>query len=178
MTGIRILSVRQPWAWAIIHAGKDVENRPHNPAGGYRGPIAIHASKTDDTQAWRDAMEKYSPLGQAIRARRMEASHRPTHDEWVMLHNYAARGAIIGVVDLVDVHEYRAGFDGPEAAGGCGTCSQWAAPEGWHLVLADPRPLPAPIPWRGSLGLRRFDTAEVSDHGPARHPLQPLEALL
>lgn len=21
------LSVRQPWAWAIIHAGKDIENR-------------------------------------------------------------------------------------------------------------------------------------------------------
>ncbi len=26
------LSIRQPWAWAIIHAGKDVENRSENMA--------------------------------------------------------------------------------------------------------------------------------------------------
>jgi hypothetical protein len=25
---VKALSVRQPWAWAILHAGKDVENRP------------------------------------------------------------------------------------------------------------------------------------------------------
>jgi hypothetical protein len=27
-SGAKALSVRQPWAWAIIHAGKDAENRP------------------------------------------------------------------------------------------------------------------------------------------------------
>lgn len=25
--GMKALSIRQPWAWAILHAGKDVENR-------------------------------------------------------------------------------------------------------------------------------------------------------
>ena len=25
---VKALSIRQPWAWAILHAGKDVENRP------------------------------------------------------------------------------------------------------------------------------------------------------
>ncbi|NOU05349.1 MAG: hypothetical protein HOO99_04120 [Hyphomicrobiaceae bacterium] len=42
------LSVRQPWAWAIIHAGKNVENRDWvrtNPGMTYRGPVAIHASQ-------------------------------------------------------------------------------------------------------------------------------------
>jgi hypothetical protein len=24
---VRVLTVRQPWAWAIIHGGKDAENR-------------------------------------------------------------------------------------------------------------------------------------------------------
>ena len=41
------LSVRQPWAWAILHAGKDVENRSAHSvrAGGMApGPIAIHAA--------------------------------------------------------------------------------------------------------------------------------------
>ena len=42
---MRILTVRQPWAWAIIHGGKDVENRVRNIAGDYHGPIAIHAAK-------------------------------------------------------------------------------------------------------------------------------------
>ena len=31
---MRVLTVRQPWAWAIIHGGKDVENRVRNLAGG------------------------------------------------------------------------------------------------------------------------------------------------
>lgn len=41
------LSVRQPWAWAILHAGKDIENRS---AGAIRagrmvpGRIALHAA--------------------------------------------------------------------------------------------------------------------------------------
>jgi hypothetical protein len=37
------LSIRQPWAWAIIHAGKDIENRQWSTR--FRGPICIHASK-------------------------------------------------------------------------------------------------------------------------------------
>jgi len=43
------LSVRQPWAWAIIHAGKDIENR--SSAAVAKGAmvagkrIAIHAAK-------------------------------------------------------------------------------------------------------------------------------------
>jgi len=41
---MKALSVRQPWAWAIIYALKDIENRgwPIN----YRGDILIHAAKT------------------------------------------------------------------------------------------------------------------------------------
>lgn len=45
------LSVRQPWAWALIHAGKDVENRTEMAVrnGGMRAQvgrrIAIHAGK-------------------------------------------------------------------------------------------------------------------------------------
>lgn len=36
---MRILSVRQPWAWALVDGWKDVENRSWRTA--YRGPIAI-----------------------------------------------------------------------------------------------------------------------------------------
>lgn len=36
------LSVRQPWAHAILHFGKDIENRSWRT--NIRGPIALHAS--------------------------------------------------------------------------------------------------------------------------------------
>ena len=39
---IRGLTIRQPWAWAIVHGGKDVENRSRS-LGPYRGLVAIHA---------------------------------------------------------------------------------------------------------------------------------------
>src|SRR5689334_12950504 len=40
---MKALTIRQPWAWAIFHAGKDVENR--NWPTSLRGRVAIHAAK-------------------------------------------------------------------------------------------------------------------------------------
>jgi len=39
---MKALSLRPAWAWAVIHAGKDVENRAWYTQ--YRGSLAIHAS--------------------------------------------------------------------------------------------------------------------------------------
>ena len=39
------LSVRQPWAWALLFGGKDVENRTWSTR--HRGRIWIHASKRE-----------------------------------------------------------------------------------------------------------------------------------
>lgn len=52
------LSVRQPWAWAIIHAGKDIENR--SPAavrnmGHCKGTVSIHAAKGMTKEEYVDA---------------------------------------------------------------------------------------------------------------------------
>lgn len=120
MTDIRILTVRQPWAWAIIHGGKDVENRVRNIAGAYRGPIAIHAALT----------------GANFHAR--HADLWPFDDRHVT-------GAIIGVVDLVDVHSHSGII-----------CTPWAFLDEFHMVLANPRPLTESIPFKGGLGLRRL----------------------
>jgi len=52
------LSVRQPWAWAIIHAGKDIENRSWqavNHGLRQRGRIAIHAAKGMTRDEYEDA---------------------------------------------------------------------------------------------------------------------------
>lgn len=40
---MKALSIWQPWAWAIIHAHKNVENRGWRT--NYRGPLLIHASR-------------------------------------------------------------------------------------------------------------------------------------
>ena len=138
---MRILTVRQPWAWAIIHGQKDVENRVRNIAGSYRGPIAVHAAKTtatlDDEQA--DFLTGIIPFGEGTD------------------HHYPL-GAIIGVVDLVSVH-----FSGMECGrvpeGTCheyNLCSEWARAYDYHLVLKDPRPLKTPIQYKGALGLREL----------------------
>lgn len=47
----RALSIRQPWAWAILFGGKTVENRPWH--ASYTGPLLIHASKTHDVKGYR-----------------------------------------------------------------------------------------------------------------------------
>lgn len=45
----RALSIRQPWAWAILYAGKRVENRSWYTA--YRGQIFIHAGLAVEYEA-------------------------------------------------------------------------------------------------------------------------------
>ena len=41
---MKALSIRQPWAWAIIAGYKTIENRTWQTS--YRGPLLIHAGKT------------------------------------------------------------------------------------------------------------------------------------
>jgi hypothetical protein len=40
------LSLKQPWAYAVLHLGKEVENRRWR--SRYRGRVIIHASRTFD----------------------------------------------------------------------------------------------------------------------------------
>ena len=40
---MKALSIRQHWAWLIIHGGKDVENRSWHTK--YRGRFLVHAAK-------------------------------------------------------------------------------------------------------------------------------------
>lgn len=131
---MRAITVRQPWAWAIMHGGKDVENRTRNIAGSYRGPLVIHAAKTG-------------------------ASFDSTHPTLWPFDARHVFGVALGVVDLVEVHNgdciaietYREGFEQRIEM-----CSPWAEGNRHHLILANPRPFPEPIPYKGALGLWNF----------------------
>ena len=80
---MRAVSVHQPWAWAILHAGKVFENRSWRTTR--RGPLVIHAAKSErllaslDPAAWR---ELYG----------VELPHR----------SRLAFRALVGIVEVVD----------------------------------------------------------------------------
>ncbi len=42
---MKALSLRQPWAWIVVHGGKDLENRRRVNTKFPREPILIHASQ-------------------------------------------------------------------------------------------------------------------------------------
>jgi hypothetical protein len=155
---MRIITIRQPYAWAVIHGGKDVENRSRNIAGGYRGPVAIHAGLRFD-----EAAEDGSPiLSTALNAHLDDTD--PNCD--TLPHQWPWRadiGVIIGVVDLVDVHEsLMECMRTPDACNEYNLCSPWAEAYSHHLVLANPRPLAEPIPYRGALGMRNIAVHDPS----------------
>lgn len=47
---MKALSLKQPWAWAVISLGKDIENRTWSTS--YRGRFLIHASKSFDLDGY------------------------------------------------------------------------------------------------------------------------------
>lgn len=156
---MRAITVRQPWAWALVHGGKDVENRVRNIAGAYRGPVAIHAGL-----AWSEAGADDWNVKRATRS--VELGYRADDGEtWAvdMVEPDEARfvtGAIIGVVNLWAVHQAQPHCCPNRGAQPFG--SPWAMADHWHLCVNDAKPLSTPIPAKGRLGLWRVadDLAE------------------
>jgi hypothetical protein len=137
---MKVLTVKQPWAHAIRNGEKDVENRSWSTE--YRGPVAIHAGQSFD-----DGYEDSYPV--------------PAVGFPLSL----TRGAVIAVVDLVNVHRGHAPTESSmtnidscfQAGKPFGPCSVWAQPHNFHWVLANPRRLTVPLPLTGGLGLRDLD---------------------
>jgi hypothetical protein len=57
------LSMKQPWAFAVLHLGKSVENRKWR--SSFRGRVVIHASRTTDD----DGMDYIRAAGFALPTR-------------------------------------------------------------------------------------------------------------
>ena len=119
------LSIRQPWAWAIVHAGKRHENRSWSTA--YRGPIAIHASK------WWSAKQVVDTFKELL-----DDGLVPPGPKLTPRMLLDATGGIVGTARIVDCVEKS---DSPWFVGPFG------------FVLDDVKALPAIIPCKGALGL-------------------------
>lgn len=109
---MKALSIRQPWAWLIIHGGKDIENRTRHTKR--RGRFLVHASKGMTQKQYADACNFCHSVG---------LDQPPCFDE---LKQYWC-GGIIGSVELVD------SLDASD--------SPWYMGEK-AFVLRDPEPLP------------------------------------
>lgn len=141
------LSVRQPWAWAIIHGGKDVENRGRraiNMGGMKPGRIAIHASKGMTREEYEGARRTMEKIGVDC----------PRPDQLM-------RGGVIGSVTVTDIvsESESPWFFGP-----------------WALTLQDPEPVPLPdvlYCCPGQLGFFKWKAGvRDGEHALGEAPLQ------
>ncbi len=142
------LSLRQPWAWAVVHAGKNIENRTWSTK--FRGEFFIHAAKGMNAGEFEEA--SYF-IGDA------KGWHWSTLATRIPGAKALERGGIIGKARLVDVIPQCAP---PEFAGGKCACGQhpWHIGTQFGFVLADVVALPFE-PCVGKLGF--FDPDAKSD---------------
>lgn len=113
MLGLPALSIRQPWAWLILHAGKDIENRTWRTS--FRGRVLIHAAK-NMTRTEYEECEDF--LASRCLCGRLSL---PAFDA-------LQRGGIVGVADITGcwVKHQSSWFTGPY---------------GFSLAKAEPLPL-------------------------------------
>lgn len=125
MTGFppRVLSIKQPWVWAILELGKDVENRTWGPPAHIVGSrILLHASLRPEAALEIDDL--LHPVYDGAR-------HIPRTRDLPL-------GYIVGSVRVTGFVQER--------------LSRWyVGPYGW--TLEDPRGLEEPVRCRGRLGL-------------------------
>lgn len=77
------LTLRQPWASAVVRLGKDVENRTWTTP--YRGLLAIHAGKGVDSSApprLAEALEQRLPSGCVVAVVELYDIVRDSRSEW------------------------------------------------------------------------------------------------
>ncbi|MBB3991317.1 hypothetical protein [Croceicoccus naphthovorans] len=129
------ISVRQPWAWAIIHGGKDVENR-------VKRAITM------------GGMDKHDRLA-------VHAATGMTRDEFEAASGFMLR--TLGIVCPVPCHLVRGGIIGSVGITGVvkDSDSPWFFGP-WALTLIDPVAC-EPIPSVGQLGAFRWSEADASN---------------
>lgn len=159
---MKALSLRQPWAAAVMHLGKRIENRRWNTS--FRGEFLIHAAKGMTEREWEAAHEF---CGDALCETPLSVHTWFDIDEMLGENASGARkrlqfGGIVGIARLVDVVAPR-----PEVV--LSGVERWYPPHArddwrWHMreqfgfVLTDIRPTNF-VPLKGSRGF--FDVDEM-----------------
>lgn len=136
---MKAISLRQPWAWMVVHGGKHIENRSWNTK--FRGEFLIHAAKGMTQREYSEACAwaMARGFGHVVHAMRQQTLDR---------------GGIVGIARLVDVIPPELAIDGH--------CQRpWHMHEQFGFVLEDVQPLPF-VPLKGALGFFEVDDALVN----------------
>ena len=144
---MKAISVRAPWWWCILYAGKRIENRGAR-FSRYTGPVLIHASgwwvdHHVDAQ-WQAAGEEgwLGPGGWG--------DPEATENDWTYRKMQDLGSHIVGIADIVAVRpspcETSVDHDGAHL-------EPYENPGGLALVLANVRAVETPVPYKGALGL-------------------------
>ena len=161
-----ILSIQQPWAWAIVNGWKPVENRTWRST--YAGPLLIHAGRRELKDDLADVLDAVA-----------EQTGRSPADLLVQYQRQRALGAIVGKAMMrgcVDRSRTAAALLGKPA--GDNVERWWQGPYGFVLdrgEVWDP-----PVPLRGRLGIWFMDAVElqvaIERAGPPRSVDNPIPA--
>ena len=141
---VKVLSVKNPYAYLIIQGGKDVENRTWTT--DYRGRLYIHVSGDNLPFLTEEPnlMEYYSKCdidkGDTVESFMNAVIDKP--DKWLLKSQ-----SIIGYVDLVDIIQ--------------NSSSPWSIEGQYHWILKNPTLLKNPIRQvKGRLGLWNYNLPE------------------
>jgi hypothetical protein len=143
------LSLWAPWAWCILHAGKDIENRTLRAGRGARGhggfprhflgEFWLHCSLWPGTRKPLGASGLEEMLDQFQAAHALCTKPRDQQPEKLTLKDLdAMRGKIVGRVTVTGYVEQSE--------------SPWFVPGSLGLVLSNPIPLATPVAASGALG--------------------------
>lgn len=153
----KALTVKQPWAWAIVRGGKDVENRSQRTK--HRGRIFIHSSAAhgpkDTRPGQADPNVRAAWINAGLPTKLMDVSESGPVREWADVpdQNLLDYGQVIGSAVVVGCHHAddcrQPPIDGkPERF-----CSVWAMPGYYHWELSNRKYFDDPFPAKGKLGL-------------------------
>lgn len=135
---MKAITLHEPWATLVAIGAKKIETRGW--ATRYRGPLAIHASRS--RQAWHINVAWQEPFFTALRP-----IHRKLEDGRIgFCFPFGCVIAICRLIDCVLITPKNVPPD-PERSFGDYTPGRYA----W--VLKDIKPLPEPVPVKGRQGL-------------------------
>jgi hypothetical protein len=159
---MKAISIRQPWAWAIVSAGKRVENRDWKHPPRYRGPVLLHAAQGCTRDEYEKAWHRMASKGLIGGIVNPNAVYSPLLAD-------LPRGGIVGRATLIDIRPTSSGGHRVDIkAGVCLLCGM----DLWHTPGTDLAPCPKPDPWAipGQFGLILTDVEPV--------PFVPLKGML
>lgn len=136
---MHVLTVRQPFAWGVLHGGQLVLNIPWRPAAWvitkrvlvYAGEPG-HYCEAIEAEQWIE---------------RLSGRRAPLPPE-------LSTGAIVGAVTV-------GGLIGPGASIGDVAIDRWHLPKHWGIVVEHPVPLEQPMRCRGSAKLWALAEADA-----------------